>query len=131
VEGADCVRPDHWPADVGGEAPAAFQNQNKECPLFAVLYAVLLLRALRKEWAPINTRRAEVRPEAVALMGQIQVHVDRSQCLDRRIDDKQTIVDDVAAWQNRRNDEGAKIRWMFTTQNAREKLRRAYPVKES
>jgi transposase len=64
-------------------------------------------------------------------MVEIEIGVLRSQCLDRRIDDKQTILAEVAAWQQRRNAEGAQIRWMFTTQKAREKLRKAYPVKES
>jgi hypothetical protein len=64
-------------------------------------------------------------------MVEIEIGVLRSQCLDRRIDEKQTIVDEVAAWEKRRNDEGAKIQWMFTTQKAREKLRRTYPVRES
>src|SRR6202795_3506062 len=64
-------------------------------------------------------------------MGEIKIGVLRSQCLDRRIDDKETILAEVAAWQQRRNDEGAHIQWMFTTENARQKLRKAYPVKES
>jgi len=45
--------------------------------------------------------------------------------------DKETILAEVAAWQQRRNAEGAQIQWMFTTEKAREKLRKAYPVKES
>ena len=64
-------------------------------------------------------------------MVEIEIGVLRSQCLDRRIDDKETILAEVAAWQQRRNAEGAQIHWMFTTQKAREKLRKAYPVKES
>ena len=64
-------------------------------------------------------------------MVEIEIGVLRSQCLDRRIDDKETILAEVAAWQQRRNDEGAQIQWMFTTEKAREKLRKAYPVKES
>src|SRR6202790_695960 len=64
-------------------------------------------------------------------MVEIEIGVLRSQCLDRRIDDKETILAEVAAWQQRRNAEGAQIQWMFTTQKAREKLRKAYPVKES
>src|SRR4030088_1882239 len=64
-------------------------------------------------------------------MVEIEIGVLRSQCLDRRIDDKQTILAEVAAWQQRRNAEGAQIQWMFTTEKAREKLRKAYPVKES
>ena len=61
-------------------------------------------------------------------MVEIEIGVLRSQCLDRRIDDKETILAEVAAWQQRRNAEGAQIQWMFTTEKAREKLRKAYPV---
>ena len=62
---------------------------------------------------------------------EIEIGVLRSQCLDRRIDDKETIITEVSAWEKRRNAEGAQIQWMFTTEKAREKLRKAYPVKES
>ncbi len=64
-------------------------------------------------------------------MAEIEIGVLRGQCLDRRIDDKQIIVAEVAAWEKQRNAEGARIQWMFTTDKAREKLRKAYPVKES
>src|ERR1700704_1628702 len=64
-------------------------------------------------------------------MVEIEIGVLRSQCLDRRIDDKETIITEVSAWEKRRNAEGAQIQWMFTTEKAREKLRKAYPVKES
>ena len=64
-------------------------------------------------------------------MVEIEIGVLRSQCLDRRIDDKKTILAELAAWQQRRNAEGAQIKWMFTTEKARQKLRKAYPVKES
>jgi hypothetical protein len=63
-------------------------------------------------------------------MAEIELGVLRSQCLDRRIDDKDTILTEVAAWQQRRNAEGAQIQGMFSTEKAREKLRKAYPVKE-
>jgi transposase len=64
-------------------------------------------------------------------MAEIEIGVLRSQCLDRRIEDKDKLVAEVATWQRQRNDEAAKINWMFTTEKAREKLRKAYPVKES
>jgi hypothetical protein len=63
-------------------------------------------------------------------MVEIEIGVLRSQCLDRRID-KETILTEIDAWQNRRNAEGAQIQWMFTTEEARDKLRKAYPVQES
>ena len=64
-------------------------------------------------------------------MVEIEIGVLRSQCLDRRIDDKALLVAEIAAWEQRRNAEKAQIKWMFTTEKAREKLRKAYPVKES
>jgi transposase len=64
-------------------------------------------------------------------MVEIEIGVLRGQCLDRRIDDKQRLVSEIAAWERRRNADHAHIKWMFTTEKARQKLRRAYPVKES
>lgn len=64
-------------------------------------------------------------------MVEIEIGVLRSQCLDRRIENKATLIAEIAAWERRRNREKAKIEWMFTTQKARERLGNAYPVKES
>jgi transposase len=61
-------------------------------------------------------------------MVEIEIGVMVSQCLDRRIPDKKTLVTEVANWERRRNAEGAAIRWMFTVERAREKLGRSYPV---
>jgi hypothetical protein len=65
-------------------------------------------------------------------MVEIEIGVLRSQCLDRRIGDRKQLVSEITAWEQRRNASGAKIKWMFTTDRAREKLARAYPsTKES
>jgi len=64
-------------------------------------------------------------------MVEIEIGVLRSQCLDRRIDDKDRLIREIDIWQKQRNADHAKINWMFTTEKAREKLRKAYPVKES
>jgi transposase len=64
-------------------------------------------------------------------MVEIEIGVLRSQCLVRRIDSKEQITAEIAAWEQRRNAEQARINWMFTTEKARDKLRKAYPVKES
>jgi hypothetical protein len=50
-----------------------------------------------------------------------------SQCLDRRIADKQILAHEVTAWQDHRNKNHAKADWQFTTANARVKLKRLYP----
>jgi transposase len=60
-------------------------------------------------------------------MVEIEIGVMVQQCLDRRIPDKDTLVAEVAAWEHRRNAEGAKIKWLFTVDRARQKLGRAYP----
>ena len=41
-----------------------------------------------------------------------------SQCLDRRIPDKQTLIDEIAAWEHDRNANHTKADWQFTTKNA-------------
>jgi transposase len=64
-------------------------------------------------------------------MVEIEIGVLRGQCLDRRIDDKGILIREIDAWEQQRNAEGARINWMFTTDKAREKLRKAYPVNES
>ena len=64
-------------------------------------------------------------------MVEIEIGVLRSQCLDRRIDDKHKLISEVAAWERQRNDAQARITWMFTTEKARQKLARAYPVNDS
>jgi hypothetical protein len=48
-------------------------------------------------------------------------------CLDRRIPDKQTLTDEVAAWQHDRNKHHTKADRRFTTAAARIKLKHLYP----
>ena len=60
-------------------------------------------------------------------MAEIELSVLSSQCLDRRIPDKSTLISEVAAWESRRNDQYCSINWQFSTANARIKLRRLYP----
>ena len=61
-------------------------------------------------------------------MVEIEIGVLRSQCLDRRIDCRDRLIAEVAAWEQLRNASGARINWMFSTEAAREKLAKAYPV---
>jgi hypothetical protein len=60
-------------------------------------------------------------------MVEIEIGVLRGQCLDRRIDHPERLVREIAAWERQRNAAGASIKWMFTTEKARNKLGRAYP----
>ena len=60
-------------------------------------------------------------------MVEIEIGVLRSQCLDRRIGERDVLNGEIKAWQCQRNASGARIQWKFTTQKARVKLARAYP----
>lgn len=60
-------------------------------------------------------------------MAEIELSVLARQCLDRRIPDFESLQQEVAAWQNQRNEEETWINWRFTTQDARIKLHRLYP----
>jgi DDE superfamily endonuclease len=61
-------------------------------------------------------------------MAESELSVLSRQCLDRRIPDKQTLTNEVAAWQNSRNKKNAKADWHFTNADARVKLKRLYPA---
>ena len=61
-------------------------------------------------------------------MAESELSVLSRQCLDRRIADKQTLTDEVAAWEASRNKKNAKADWHFTTADARVKLKRLYPA---
>ena len=60
-------------------------------------------------------------------MVEIEIGVLRGQCLDRRIDEPGRLVREIAAWERQRNAACARVKWMFTTDNARTKMGRAYP----
>jgi hypothetical protein len=58
-------------------------------------------------------------------MVEIEIGVLKSQCLDRRIDNRNRLAAELAAWERRRNQNGARINWMFSTEKARAKMARA------
>ena len=60
-------------------------------------------------------------------MAESELGVLSSQCLDRRIPDRQFLADEVAAWEADRNKNHAKADWQFTTPDARIKLKHLYP----
>ena len=61
-------------------------------------------------------------------MAESELSVLSSQCLDRRIPDQQTLIEEVAAWEDGRNRKQVKADWQFTTADARVKLNRLYPT---
>jgi len=64
-------------------------------------------------------------------MAEIELNVLTGQCLKRRIDNIETVKSEVAAWQEDRNNKGAKVNWQFTADDARIKLHRLYPTLNS
>jgi hypothetical protein len=61
-------------------------------------------------------------------MAEIELSVLERQCLHRRLGDRQTMEREVAAWVAARNAATTAIDWRFTSQDARIKLKRLYPV---
>ncbi len=61
-------------------------------------------------------------------MAEIEIAVLSTQCLDRRIPDLDTLRAEVAAWEQERNGTTTRVDWRFTTDDARIKLKRLYPV---
>ena len=61
-------------------------------------------------------------------VAEIELSVLARQCLDRRIETREELEREVAAWEEERNERGVEVRWQFTTADARIKLRRLYPT---
>ena len=63
-------------------------------------------------------------------MAEIDLSCLHRTCLSRRIAPEE-IAAEVKAWESGRNNAKTKIRWQFTAADARVKLRRLYPVRET
>jgi hypothetical protein len=61
-------------------------------------------------------------------VAEIELSVLGRQCLNRRIGDEETLRTEVAAWERARNEAKTTVDWHFTTQDARTRLKRPYPV---
>ena len=60
-------------------------------------------------------------------MAEIGLSVLTMQCLDRRIKDIEMLKREIFAWEKARNSAEKNIDWQFTTNSARDKLKRLYP----
>jgi hypothetical protein len=84
-------------------------------------------------------------PEAKRIAAKLEVHYTpkhgswfnmaeselshlRRQCLGGRSAAKATLINKVQVWNTQRNEKHAKAHWQFTTDDARVKLRRLYPI---
>jgi len=57
---------------------------------------------------------------------EIEIGVMDHQCTDKRIKDKNTLIAEVAAWTQRRNNQKKMINWSFTKEKADAKLSKHY-----
>ncbi len=68
TEGASCPNQ----SIVGAGPGADFQILSKKCPGFAVSYAMVGMRVLRKHWGPLVRKEAEIRPECDDMLNEIE-----------------------------------------------------------
>ena len=61
-------------------------------------------------------------------MAEIELSVLARQCLADRMGRREAVAEQVAAWEARRNADGTRIDWRFTTADARIKLKKLYPT---
>jgi DDE superfamily endonuclease len=61
-------------------------------------------------------------------MAEIELSALARQCLDRRIGDIETFTQEVAIWPDKRNHARKTVQWKFTKIEARQKLKRKYPM---
>lgn len=60
-------------------------------------------------------------------VAEIELSVLSRQCLDRRIASAEKMSQEISAWCEDRNADGSRVRWRFTTPDARVALRHLYP----
>ncbi len=61
-------------------------------------------------------------------IAECELSVLKRQCLKPRLPDIKTVEREALAWQNQRNQRQVAVDWQFTTEDARIKLKRLYPV---
>jgi hypothetical protein len=60
-------------------------------------------------------------------IAEIEINIMTTQCLNRRIDNIETLRSELASWETGRNMTPKTIAWQFSTNDARTKLKRLYP----
>lgn len=91
---------------------------------------------LYERFQPAEARRIAARiewhytPEHASWLNiaECELSVLKRQCLKSRLPDIESVTTKATAWQNERNEKQAGIDWRFTTEDARIKLKRLYPI---
>jgi len=92
--------------------------------------------SLYKAFDPVEAKRIKERLEihytpkhgSWLNMAEIELSVLHRQCLQQRIPDQETMIEQVTAWKDNRNSAKSSVNWHFTTAEARIKLKRLYPT---
>lgn len=92
--------------------------------------------ALYETFEPAEAKRIKDRFEFVYTpkhgswlnMAEIELNVLMGRCLNRRINNIETMQREATAWQKYRNNKESMINWQFTNNDARVKLKRLYPT---
>ena len=63
-------------------------------------------------------------------MAKIEFSMLSRQCLERRIPDRETLAKEIAVLVKKRHHHPKSMEWRFTTEDARIKLQRLYPIIE-
>jgi hypothetical protein len=113
----------HWPQ--AKKVRVVLDNLNTHTP--ASLYETFhpqkarhLVRKLEFHYTPKHSSWLN--------MAEVEISVLTQQCLDRRLGHQALLINEITAWETERNENQATIDWRFTIPNARDKLKRLYPV---
>jgi hypothetical protein len=61
-------------------------------------------------------------------LAEIELSILSKQCLSRRIPNEWTLITQIVAWEQTRNEKKAKIRWNFTVEDAQNVFKERYPT---
>lgn len=64
-------------------------------------------------------------------IAEIELNAMTRQCLERRIDEIEKLDRELSVWESERNLQRRTVKWQFTTEDARVKLRSLYPKFDS
>jgi len=64
-------------------------------------------------------------------IAEIELSALTIQCLNRRLPDLETLINETTQWEKRRNASSKGVDWQFSTHDARVKLKRLYPQMQS
>jgi len=95
-----------------------------------------VIASLYKAFEPHKARRLAKRLEihytpkhgSWLNIAEISISILSKQCIHRRIDNIVTLNSEIVAWEHNYNSQIHSINWHFTTDDARIKLKRLYPV---